>query len=168
MLGRISLARRREGEPTLDSMTGLPSLRASNLDVLRDGSALAVVDLVHFMDRINFPYGDAVGDRLLATVADRLRLGLAPDGVFRSGVDEFTVEIAVRSTRPQRSGSLPTSGSCSASRSQRPELDSRPESASPWSASTAMPCPSGQRRSVPVTSMRPGLTCRTSSPALLV
>ena len=76
----------------IDAHTGLPNFRAA-MGTLRQGAALAVVDLVHFSDRVNGPHGRLVGDQVLASVAHRLAQGLAPWRVFRSAGDEFTVEV---------------------------------------------------------------------------
>jgi diguanylate cyclase (GGDEF)-like protein len=77
-----------------DPTTGLEVLTDASLGALRRGSTLAYVDLVHFRDRVNAPFGHVVGDRVLAEVGRRLAEGLTPRRVFRSGGDEFTVEIA--------------------------------------------------------------------------
>ena len=76
-----------------DPITGLALLGTASWGVLRQGSSLAVVDLVHFGDRVNAPFGHDAGDRVLAAVGRRLAGGLAPWRVFRSAGDEFTVEV---------------------------------------------------------------------------
>lgn len=76
-----------------DPMTGLAALSRESRGALRQGASLAVVDLVHFRDRVNMPFGHDVGDRVLVAVGRRLAEGLAPWRVFRSGGDEFTVEV---------------------------------------------------------------------------
>jgi GGDEF domain-containing protein len=76
-----------------DPLTGLPVLAPAASSALHQGAALAVIDLVHFRDRVNWPHGHLVGDQLLAAAGRRLAHGLAPWRVFRSGGDEFTVEV---------------------------------------------------------------------------
>jgi diguanylate cyclase (GGDEF)-like protein/PAS domain S-box-containing protein len=83
-----------------DALTGLPNrtLFLDRLEVAlnrsnRDGSRVAVVflDLDHFK-LVNDSFGHAAGDRLLVTVADRLRSTLrSSDTVARFGGDEFTI-----------------------------------------------------------------------------
>jgi diguanylate cyclase (GGDEF)-like protein len=75
-----------------DELTGL--LAYSALATLRPESCVVLVDLVHFAARINAPYGHAEGDRVLKEAGARLRDGLAPLRVFRSGGDEFVVEAS--------------------------------------------------------------------------
>jgi GGDEF domain-containing protein len=60
---------------------------------VRRGSVVAVVNLTHFRDRVNSPFGATVGDRVIAAAGRRLADGLAPRRVFRSGGGEFTVEV---------------------------------------------------------------------------
>lgn len=73
-----------------DELTGVLAYHA--LATLRPQSRIVLVDLVHFMERFNYPYGHVVGDRILKEVGTRLRDGLAPLRVFRAGGDEFIVE----------------------------------------------------------------------------
>ncbi|GMU78256.1 MAG: GGDEF domain-containing protein [Acidimicrobiia bacterium] len=96
-------ARRRDGERLAhqaihDPLTGLPN-RLLFVDRLRhalahDGAhhnAVLFLDLDHFKV-INDSLGHSAGDRLLVTVADRLRKAVRPDDtVARFGGDEFTV-----------------------------------------------------------------------------
>ena len=73
-----------------DELTGV--LGYSALATLRPESQMVLVDLLHFRDRFNYPYGHGAGDRVLKEAGTRLRDGLAPLRVFRSGGDEFIVE----------------------------------------------------------------------------
>ena len=107
LLGRTvtnAIERHRAGvrlshEALHDRLTGLPN-RALFLDRLaiavershRTGAALALmfVDVDNFKS-INDSFGHAVGDRVLAGLAERLRVVLRPmDTVARFGGDEFT------------------------------------------------------------------------------
>jgi diguanylate cyclase (GGDEF)-like protein/PAS domain S-box-containing protein len=95
--------RRRDGERLAhqaihDPLTGLPN-RLLFVDRLRralgaDGpgrTAVLFLDLDHFKV-INDSLGHSAGDRLLITIADRLRTAVRPDDtVARFGGDEFTV-----------------------------------------------------------------------------
>jgi GGDEF domain-containing protein len=76
-----------------DPRTGLRVLTAAAMRSLRPGAVLAVVDLVRFAERVNAPHNHIVGDRVLREVGARLSRGLAPRRVFRTGGDEFTVEV---------------------------------------------------------------------------
>jgi diguanylate cyclase (GGDEF)-like protein len=76
-----------------DLLTGLEVLTEGRLAAVRAGACLAYIDLVRFRDRVNAPFGHVVGDAVLAEVARRLAEALAPWRVFRSGGDEFTVEV---------------------------------------------------------------------------
>lgn len=76
-----------------DPSTGIEVLTYKNVGALRRGSRLAFIDLVHFRDRVNVPFGFAVGNRVLAAVGRRLADGFAPWRVFRTGGDEFAVEV---------------------------------------------------------------------------
>ncbi len=78
------------GPVSVDTLTGL--WNHAQIATVRDGSAIAFVDLLEFR-QLNASYGHHVGDRVLRTVAGRLRDGLAPFRVFRYGGDEFLVEI---------------------------------------------------------------------------
>lgn len=66
----------------------------SEMDSVSVGATLAFIDLIDFRRTVNEPYGHDVGDQVLQGLADRLRTRLAPNRVFRSGGDEFMVEIA--------------------------------------------------------------------------
>ena len=76
-----------------DELTGLEVLTDATIAAVRAGSCLAYIDIVHFRDRVNAPFDHVVGDAVLAEVAWRLSDALAPWRVFRSGGDEFTVEV---------------------------------------------------------------------------
>ncbi len=79
-----------------DALTGLVNRTGFEQAVrstLAGGSpaALILIELVAFK-RVNDLYGNAAGDRLLATVANRLRTGAGEEGtVGRLGGDEFAV-----------------------------------------------------------------------------
>lgn len=74
----------------VDELTGVLANRA--LATLRPESCVVFVDLLHFSEQFNYPYGHDVGDRILKEAGTRLREGLAPLRVFRVGGDEFLVE----------------------------------------------------------------------------
>jgi diguanylate cyclase (GGDEF)-like protein len=78
-------------EGPLDALTGL--LDHARIATVRAGAALALVDLRHFRERVNDPYGHLVGDDVIRTVAHRLMAELAPRRVFRYGGDEFLIEL---------------------------------------------------------------------------
>ncbi len=97
---RVEGAARLAHEATHDALTGLPNRRLL-LDHLGDalagpggpraGVAALCVDLDGFK-RINDSLGHAAGDRLLTTIAERLRHRVRPsDTVSRLGGDEFVV-----------------------------------------------------------------------------
>lgn len=79
------------GDPGRDPLTGL--WNHASIATIEPDVAVAYVDIVHFRDRVNRPYGHVVGDRVLQGVARRLQDRLAPSRVFRFGGDEFLVEI---------------------------------------------------------------------------
>jgi diguanylate cyclase (GGDEF)-like protein/PAS domain S-box-containing protein len=97
-------ARRRDGERLAhqaihDPLTGLPNrllfvdrLRRALSSMDTEGrTAVLFLDLDHFKV-INDSLGHSAGDRLLVTIADRLRTAVRPnDTVARFGGDEFTV-----------------------------------------------------------------------------
>ena len=96
-------ARRRDGERLAhqaihDPLTGLPNrllfverLRRALADDTHGHTAVLFLDLDHFKV-INDSLGHSAGDRLLVTIADRLRNAVRPnDTVARFGGDEFTV-----------------------------------------------------------------------------
>ena len=96
-------ARRRDGERLAhqaihDPLTGLPNrllfvdrLRRALAEDTHGHTAVLFLDLDHFKV-INDSLGHSAGDRLLVTIADRLRNAVRPnDTVARFGGDEFTV-----------------------------------------------------------------------------
>jgi len=103
---RLEIQRRDEAESQMqhmalhDSLTGLPNrlLLASRLEqelarAERDGTSVAVLclDLDRFK-QVNDIYGHPAGDRLLQTVADRLRASVRKmDTLTRLGGDEFAI-----------------------------------------------------------------------------
>lgn len=103
MLVDISEQRRQAYElahvATHDPLTGLSNrdtLRKTITGALAAHPALAVlsIDLDHFGE-INDSLGIVAGDRILSTVADRIRAVLRPiDAAARIGSDEFTVLLA--------------------------------------------------------------------------
>jgi diguanylate cyclase (GGDEF)-like protein/PAS domain S-box-containing protein len=85
-----------EYQATHDELTGLPNRRSllgeisAELDRAGD-CAVLVLDLDRFKV-INDSLGHSVGDQLLVTCADRIRLSLRPgDSVSRLGGDEFAI-----------------------------------------------------------------------------
>ncbi len=85
-----------EYQATHDELTGLPNRRSFVADVSEELSgsrqcAVLVLDLDRFKV-VNDSLGHSVGDQLLITCADRIRLSLRPgDTVCRLGGDEFAV-----------------------------------------------------------------------------
>lgn len=85
-----------EHQATHDELTGLPNRRALVAEVaaaLEDSGdcAVLVLDLDRFKV-VNDSLGHSVGDQLLITCADRIRLSLRPgDSVCRLGGDEFAI-----------------------------------------------------------------------------
>ncbi len=81
-----------------DPLTQLPNRFGLNdeferLRQSKEGGALIFVDLDGFK-RVNDQHGHAVGDQVLATVADRLRRAVRPqDLVARLGGDEFVIVL---------------------------------------------------------------------------
>ena len=85
-----------EYQATHDELTGLPNRRALVAEITaeleRPGDcAVLVLDLDRFKV-VNDSLGHSVGDQLLVTCADRIRLSLRPgDSVSRLGGDEFAI-----------------------------------------------------------------------------
>jgi diguanylate cyclase (GGDEF)-like protein len=88
-----------EQEPAPDALTGLPDRRAivrrlaawQNASQRRLSYAVLFIDLDNFK-QINDDYGHAVGDQVLAAVADRLARCVREDDLaVRYGGDEFVV-----------------------------------------------------------------------------
>ncbi|MEM7140271.1 MAG: EAL domain-containing protein [Actinomycetota bacterium] len=86
-----------EYQATHDELTGLPNRRAlvgeiaSELERGDGDCAVLVLDLDRFKV-VNDSLGHSVGDQLLITCADRIRLSLRPgDSVCRLGGDEFAI-----------------------------------------------------------------------------
>lgn len=75
-----------------DGLTGLPSRRAFNEELLRLGSryTIAMVDVDHFK-RCNDRYGHDVGDQVLRMVATRLGEVGGGGRAFRYGGEEFAI-----------------------------------------------------------------------------
>lgn len=95
-LERIWLAEQLREDSLRDPLTQLGNRRklAGALELLKEGDALAVIDLDHFK-RVNDTYGHAAGDRLLRSLADFARDSLRPpDEVFRIGGEEFLIVLA--------------------------------------------------------------------------
>jgi len=85
-----------EYQATHDELTGLPNRRAFVADVAIElGHSRPCAVLVLDLDRfkvVNDSLGHGVGDQLLITCADRIRLSLRPgDTVCRLGGDEFAI-----------------------------------------------------------------------------
>ena len=85
-----------EYQATHDELTGLPNRRALLAEIADElgtpgDCAVLVLDLDRFKV-INDSLGHSVGDQLLVTCADRIRLSLRPgDSVSRLGGDEFAI-----------------------------------------------------------------------------
>jgi len=85
-----------EFQATHDELTGLPNRRALVTEIVAEleqpgGCAVLVLDLDRFKV-VNDSLGHSVGDQLLVTCADRIRLSLRPgDSVCRLGGDEFAI-----------------------------------------------------------------------------
>lgn len=85
-----------EYQATHDELTGLPNRRSFVADVaIEFGHSRQCAVLVLDLDRfkvVNDSLGHSVGDQLLITCADRIRLSLRPDDtVCRLGGDEFAI-----------------------------------------------------------------------------
>jgi diguanylate cyclase (GGDEF)-like protein len=85
-----------EYQATHDELTGLPNRRALVAEITAElavpgGCAVLVLDLDRFKV-VNDSLGHSIGDQLLVTCADRIRLSLRPgDSVCRLGGDEFAI-----------------------------------------------------------------------------
>lgn len=75
-----------------DGLTGLPSRRAFNEEILKLGGryTIALVDIDHFK-RCNDKYGHDVGDQVLRMVAARLAEVSGGGKAFRYGGEEFAI-----------------------------------------------------------------------------
>jgi diguanylate cyclase (GGDEF)-like protein len=100
---RKRLERELEHRATHDNLTGLPNramfrdeLRRARARAERDGTELAVMLLdLDLFKEVNDTHGHAVGDELLAEVAQRLEAAVrAGDFVARLGGDEFAILAA--------------------------------------------------------------------------
>ena len=96
--GRIEAEERTAYNANHDDLTGLPNRRAlirelkDRLDANR-GTAVLIIDLDRFKIMNDF-LGHASGDRLLITIADRIRTSIrADDFVARLGGDEFVFVV---------------------------------------------------------------------------
>ncbi len=96
--GRIEAEERTAYNANHDDLTGLPNRRAlirelkDRLDAGR-GTAVLIIDLDRFKIMNDF-LGHASGDRLLITIADRIRTSIrADDFVARLGGDEFVFVV---------------------------------------------------------------------------
>ena len=79
------------GGSVRDLLTGVWSY--TNIATLAPDASVAYIDMFHFLERVNAPYGHGVGDGVLRAVARRLQDGFAPNRVFRAGGDEFLIEF---------------------------------------------------------------------------
>jgi diguanylate cyclase (GGDEF)-like protein len=95
----LVILRPSEQEPASDALTGLPDRRAivprlaswQNASQVRLAYAVLFIDLDNFK-QINDDYGHAIGDQVLAAVADRLARSVREDDLaVRYGGDEFVV-----------------------------------------------------------------------------
>lgn len=66
-------------EPSRDSLTGL--WNHASIATIAPDVDVAYLDLFHFRDLVNRPYGHAVGDLVLKEVAHRLQDRFAPSRV---------------------------------------------------------------------------------------
>jgi diguanylate cyclase (GGDEF)-like protein len=92
---RIISARALLDDSLRDPLTGIGNRRKAMaaLDLLKEGDAVALIDLDLFKD-VNDNYGHAAGDRVLRTLADFLRHSVrGPDEVFRFGGEEFLIVL---------------------------------------------------------------------------
>lgn len=83
-----------------DELTGLPSRRALNEELLKVGRTytLAMVDIDHFK-KVNDNYGHDIGDQVLKMVATRIEDVRGGGRPFRFGGEEFTVFFPNKSAR---------------------------------------------------------------------
>ncbi|MDW3220860.1 MAG: EAL domain-containing protein [Acidimicrobiales bacterium] len=85
-----------EYQATHDELTGLPNRRSLVAEIAQElahqsDCAVLVLDLDRFKV-VNDSLGHSVGDQLLITCSDRIRLSLRPgDGLCRLGGDEFAI-----------------------------------------------------------------------------
>ena len=93
---RLSSAEALRDQSLRDPLTQVGNRRRAwmALEALKEGDAVAILDLDHFK-RVNDTFGHAAGDKVLRTTADFLRASLRdPDEVFRYGGEEFLVILA--------------------------------------------------------------------------
>lgn len=83
-----------------DELTGLPSRRALNEELLKVGRTytLAMVDVDHFK-KVNDTYGHDVGDQVLMMVAGQIEEVNGGGRPYRFGGEEFTVFFPNKSVR---------------------------------------------------------------------
>jgi diguanylate cyclase (GGDEF)-like protein len=83
-----------------DELTGLPSRRALNEELLKVGRTytLAMVDIDHFK-KVNDTYGHDVGDQVLKMVAAQIEEVSGGGRPYRFGGEEFTVFFPSKSAR---------------------------------------------------------------------
>ena len=83
-----------------DELTGLPSRRALNEELLKVGRTytIAMVDIDHFK-KVNDTYGHDVGDQVLKMVAAQIEEVSGDGDPYRFGGEEFTIFFPNKSAR---------------------------------------------------------------------
>jgi diguanylate cyclase (GGDEF)-like protein len=93
---RVNTAEMLREESLSDPLTAVGNRRRAlaALEILKDGDAVALIDLDYFK-KVNDTFGHAAGDKILRTVADFLRASVrTPDSVFRYGGEEFLIILS--------------------------------------------------------------------------